>query len=67
VEKCLYLEKKYPNKVRFFVYEPEVYKLFSDEHKLCPNNSVHNFSYASNYLLSKVNYKYAVKLDDDHL
>jgi hypothetical protein len=44
-----------------------VYQLFSKEHQTCPNNSVHNFSYASNYLLSKVQYKYACKLDDDHL
>lgn len=67
VEKCRMLADKYPTKIRFFIYEPEVYKLFSEEHKSCPNNSVHNFSYASNYLLSKVSYKYACKLDDDHL
>lgn len=67
IDKCTFLQKKYPQKIRFFIYEPEVHKLFSEEHKTCPNNSIHNFSYASNYLLSKVSYKYAVKLDDDHL
>jgi len=67
VKKCRLLVTKYPTKVKFFIYEPEVYKLFSSEHKSCPNNSVHNFSYASNYLLSKVSYKYACKLDDDHV
>lgn len=67
VGKCILLQKKYPDKIKFFIYKPEVYKLFSNEHRYCPNNSVHNFSYASNYLLSKVSYKYAIKLDDDHL
>lgn len=67
IEKCEYLVKKYPEKVKFFKYEPEIYPLYWKKFKECPENSVHNFSYMSNYTLSKVNYKYALKIDDDQI
>lgn len=64
-EICQELSEKYPQKVRIFRYLPEVYPLFSDEFARCPEDSVHNFAYMSNYALSKVSYKYAIKMDDD--
>lgn len=67
IEKCEYLQKKYPHKVKFYRYLPEVFPLFSEEFKKCPENSVHNFAYMSNYTLSKVSYKYALKIDDDQI
>lgn len=67
IEKCEYLQKKYPNKIKFYRYEPVVYPLFSKEFKSCSENSVHNFAYMSNYTLSKVSYKYALKIDDDQI
>lgn len=64
---CRRLEKKYPWKIKLYIYEPEVYTLFSSEFSKCPENSIHSFSYMSNYTLSKVNYKYALKIDDDQI
>lgn len=66
-EICNSLHKKYPGKIRIFQYTPKVYPLFSDDFKNCPENSVHNFAYMSNFALSKVSYKYAIKMDDDGL
>lgn len=64
---CLDFQKKYPNKVIFYDYEPIVYPLWSKEYEEVDENSVHNMSYYYNWSLSKTNYKIVIKIDDDHL
>ena len=67
VRKCEELQRKYPEKITFYKYEPEVFPLFSKQFEKCSEQSVHSFSYMSNYALSKVSYKYALKIDDDQI
>lgn len=64
-EICKKLQQKFPEKIKIFQYSYEVFPLFSEEFARCPENSVHNFAYMSNFALSKVSYKYALKIDDD--
>jgi glycosyltransferase involved in cell wall biosynthesis len=64
---CKKLEKKYPSKIKFYNYPFEIYKIWTKEYKLCEENSVHSLSYYYNWTLSKTNYEYVIKLDDDHI
>ena len=66
-EICQSLQKRYPEKIKNFHYLPEVYRLWTDEYKTCPENSVHDMSYYYNWTLSQTSCQYAMKIDDDHL
>ncbi len=66
-EICINLSKKYPNKFKYYDYDPIVYPWNHELYSETPDNSVHSLSYFYNYCLSKVNYKYVMKLDDDML
>ncbi len=66
------LQKKYPEKVKIYHYQPKVYSVGSKEQKsFADGNSkideVHSFANYSNFALAKTTKKIALKLDDDHL
>lgn len=64
-EICMKLEKKYPEKIKFYSYE---YKVNWPWSKLWKEwNSIHSFAYYSNWCQSKAKYKYIMKIDDDNL
>lgn len=64
---CIELSKKYPEKIKHYEYEPVVYPGNHEKYSITPDNSVHSLSYFYNYCMSKVNYNYVMKLDDDML
>lgn len=66
-EICERMQKKYPNIIKIYKYEPEVYKLWTKEYTEVSEDSVHDMSYYYNRVLSKTTYKYAIKIDDDHI
>ena len=66
-EICKKLEKKYPDKIKFYNYPFEVYKIWTKKYKTCKENSIHSLAYYYNWTLSKTTYKYVIKLDDDHI
>lgn len=66
------LQKKYPQKIKIYHYEPKVYFVGSKEQKDFGNDvskidEIHSFANYSNFTLAKTTKKIAVKLDDDHL
>lgn len=66
-EICQKMYKKYPNIIKIYKYEPVVYKLWTKEYSQTPENSIHDMSHYYNRVLSKTTYKYAIKIDDDHI
>lgn len=62
---CKNMEKKYPNKIKYYDYKPEVYTYWHPEWDKIPNNSTKSMAYYYNWTLSKTTYKYVAKLDDD--
>lgn len=62
---CLDLLNKFQNKIKFYEYTPEVYPVWHEKWSSIKDNSVHSLSYYYNWTLSKTNYKYVAKLDDD--
>lgn len=64
-EICIKMQEKYPNKIKFYEYTPEVYWVWNNKWKDIWDNSVHSLSYYYNWTLSKTIYKYVAKLDDD--
>ncbi|MGE4443520.1 MAG: glycosyltransferase [Candidatus Altimarinota bacterium] len=64
---CLELKEKYPNIIKFYNYDFEIYGIGHEKWAETPENSIHSFIYYSNWCMSKTNYKYVVKLDDDVL
>ncbi len=64
---CLAMQKKYPNKVKFYCYTPEVHGVWNAKWQTTPDNSVHALSYYYNRTMSKTSYTYVAKLDDDML
>lgn len=67
LEICQKMVAEFPDKIKFYVYEPIVYSLGSKEYKAVANDSVHCMSYYYNWTLAKTTYKYVIKLDDDHI
>ncbi len=59
--------KKYPDRIQYFEYDPDVIKIFSKEFDTCPWNSIHALAYFINYGYSKARYTYVMKVDDDDL
>jgi cellulose synthase/poly-beta-1,6-N-acetylglucosamine synthase-like glycosyltransferase len=68
-EICLNLQRKYPNKIKFFEYQYEVFPpIYNDNAKMqAEENSIHSLAYYYNWSFSKATYKYVMKLDDDNL
>jgi len=64
---CKKLEKKYPKKIKYYNYPFEVYKIWTEKYFKVKENSINSLSYYYNWTLSKTNYRYAIKLDDDHI
>lgn len=65
-EICKKLKREFPNKIKFYEYDYEVYFWWSEQHKQTPSNSIHSLSYYYNWSLSKTSYKYISKIDDDN-
>ena len=66
------MRKKYPHKIKVYFYKPSIlsHNLSKEELdfvKTMPENSVHLLSNYYNYSLSKVSYKYVVKIDTDQV
>lgn len=64
--------RQYPHKIKTYFYEPSIlsHKLSKDEIesvKKLPRDSVHLLSNYYNYSLSKVSYRYVIKIDTDQL
>lgn len=61
------LSGKYPNKIKIIEYLPKVHPILSKDHATTPTESINSIANYYNFSLSKANYSYAFKLDDDHL
>lgn len=61
------LANRYPNKLRVFHYEPEVFPVLSKAHQQTNSDSIHSMANYYNFALMQARFSYAVKLDDDHL
>lgn len=66
------MRKKYPHKIKTYFYEPSIlsHNLSQEELdwvRMLPKDSVHLLSNYYNYSLSKVSYKYVVKIDTDQV
>ena len=67
-ELCEKLAKKYPNKVKYFLYEHEVrFRSYDGAAEQPTSNSIHSFAYFTNWAFAKSTYKYVMRLDDDIL
>lgn len=64
-EICLKMEAKYPEKIKFYAYEPKVFTYWHERWNEIPNNSALSMAYYYNWTLSKTTFKYVAKLDDD--
>ena len=65
-------QSKYPYKIKIFEYQPYIYPIdltdeqFQETMNL-PKDSIHLLSGYTNYAISKVTYRYAIKIDSDQL
>lgn len=66
-EICEMLAKKYPNKIKYFLYEHEVRFRSYDWENQPTTDSIHSFAYFTNWAFSKSSFKYVMRLDDDIL
>ncbi|HMO78955.1 MAG TPA: glycosyltransferase [Candidatus Paceibacterota bacterium] len=64
---ALNLQKKYPEKIKVFEYEPKVFPPESLEQILAKNNSVYGLANYYNFTISKITKKIAIKIDADHI
>ena len=66
------LEKQYPEKIRVYHYQPKLYvgELNESEYKSAikePSDSVHLLANYCNFAFSKIQYRYALKIDTDQV
>lgn len=61
------LAKKYPDKIKYFYYAPEAYKLRSKAYKILPYNHPNSFANYYNFALSKTSHQIVTKIDGDHI
>ena len=59
--------QRYPDKVRVFHYEPEVYETGSAEFVSAPPDSLHGRANLGNFSLCQTTYRVAMKVDADHV
>lgn len=64
-EICEKFAKKFPKKVKFFRYTPDVVGVGNEKWAETPENSVHSLVHYYNWTLSKTTCQYVMKLDDD--
>lgn len=67
IDILLSLQKNFPNKIFIYNYIPFVYPPGSKEYTHYPITSHHSLVYYYNFALSKTNYKYIFKFDDDEI
>lgn len=65
-------KKEYPNKIKVYAYTPSIYafnltKEMFDKTCNLPHNSVHLLSNYYNYALSKISYRFFMKIDADQI
>lgn len=61
------LAEKYPNKIKYFFYPLEVFKLRTKEYKMLPSAHPNSFVNYSNFALSKTTRQIVAKIDGDHI
>lgn len=59
--------QRFPEKVRVFHYEPEVFPVGTTEFMTLPSNSPHSLVNYSNYTLCQTTCRIALKVDGDHV
>lgn len=59
-------EKKYPDKIRLYFYEPKIIKYNKNEYKT-KYSEIHYFYHYSNFGYLKIKYKYYIKIDADQI
>lgn len=64
-EICMELVKQYPDKIKYFYYDYDVY--WAGSRWNINWNSIHSLAYYYNRSFSKTSYKYVMKIDDDNL
>lgn len=64
-EICKKMQSKYSEKIKFFMYTPDVATYGHPDWNTIPNDSIQSMAYYYNWTLSKTSYKYVAKLDDD--
>lgn len=62
---CKKLQKKYPEKIKFYEYNYPVFPIWSNNG--VQSQSIHSLAYYYNWCFAKSKYKYVMKLDDDNL
>ena len=65
-EICKKLQKKYPDKIKYYQYPHQVCPP-GKENANVPSNSIHSLAYYYNRSFSKTKYSHVVKVDDDNL
>jgi len=66
-EICEKLAEKYPEKIRYYFYPHQIIFRDYDGDEPPTSDSIHSFSYFTNWAFSKSTYKYVMRLDDDIL
>ena len=61
------LEAKYPDKIKYILYEPCVAKLYTREHKILPIDHPRSFINYYNFTLSQTTRRIVVKVDAGHI
>ncbi|SMM99109.1 hypothetical protein SPONL_381 [uncultured Candidatus Thioglobus sp.] len=61
------LADKYPDKIKYFIYAPEAFKLRTKAYKILPTNHPNSFVNYSNFALSKTTKNIVAKVDADHI
>ncbi|MDR2415524.1 MAG: glycosyltransferase [Candidatus Peribacteria bacterium] len=65
IEICQEFVSKYPKKVKFYQYTPDV--LHYGLHRFHPHTNPHSLAYYYNWCFAKATYSHVVKVDDDHI
>ncbi len=66
-ELCEKLAKKYPDKIKYYLYEHKINFRDYDWIEQPTSDSIHSFAYFTNWAFAKSKYKYVMRLDDDIL
>ena len=61
------LANQYSDKIKYFVYEPEAFKLRTKAYKILPANHPNSFVNYYNFALSKTTKAVVTKIDGDHI
>lgn len=61
------LVKKYPDKIKYFIYEPKAFKLRTRKYRILPDYHPNSFVNYYNFALSKTTKQIVAKIDSDHI